>query len=54
MLSRLYQDLGVFRTSSPNVLEVALGKTHCEGSTSVVFYHRIMTVTIFMIATFRL
>lgn len=47
MLTELNQDLRVFRTPSPGVSEVALGKTHCQESTHVIFYPRMMMMVIF-------
>lgn len=48
MLTKLNPNLRVFGTPSPRVSEVALGKTHCQGSIHIIFYHRMMTMIIFM------
>lgn len=48
MLTKLNQDLRVFRTPSPSVSEVVLGKINCQSSIDITLYHRMMTVIIFM------
>lgn len=48
MLTKLNQDLRVFRTPSPSVSEVVLGKINCKNCIDITLYHRMMTVIIFM------
>lgn len=48
MLTKLNQDLRVFRTPSPSVSEVVLGKINCQNCIDITLYHRMMTVIIFM------